>query len=185
MESVDIPRPTLSFSLHKCPVCDDTAVILGGQSAEVNCHDTPMVPTEDRDVTVSATALSVQLLDAFEIPRTGTEICYALLTGDLQSVTGIAGHTGYERERVETHLGRLDSMGLLNISTLPCEDGSEVTVYHAGHETLPTTLLAFCLWATWAAGETVATVNLAAAEHDPSTVFRMVLCDEDDQSVRC
>jgi hypothetical protein len=175
----------LSLGLHTCQVCGDTAVALGSRAASLDCHGEPMVATEEGDRQVSRTALGAQLQEAFDIPRSGTDICYALLTDGLPSVAGIADRTGYERRTVETHLERLESRDLLASSTLPCEDGSDVTAYHTARETLPTTLLAFCLWATWAGGESVGTVDLATAEHEPSAVFRLVLRDADERSVRC
>lgn len=175
----------LSLSLHTCQVCGEAVVALRSQAVTPGCHGESMVATEETDRQVSRVTLGAQLQEAFDIPRSGTDICYALLTDGLHSVTDIADRTGYERRTVETHLGRLESKDLLDSSTLSREDGSDVTVYHTGRETLPATLLAFCLWATWAGGESVATVDLAWAEHDSSAVFRMVLRDAEEQSVCC
>ncbi|MFT4920995.1 MAG: DNA-binding transcriptional ArsR family regulator [Haloarculaceae archaeon] len=144
-----------------------------------------MVPTDDTDCQVGRIALGTQLRDAFGIPRSGTDICYTLLADGFQSVRAIADRTGYEYRTVQTHLERLEADDLLDGAMLPREDGGKVAVYHTEREALPTTLLAFCLWATWAAGKSLETVDLTAAGQDPSTVFWTAVCDGDDQSVRC
>ncbi len=175
----------LTLSLHRCQVCSDTTVVLGAGPGGLDCHGEAMVRTDDTDCQVGRTALSIQLRDTFGIPQSGTDICYALLADDLQSVAAIADRTGHECRTVQTHLARLEANDLLDGATLPREDGGNVEVYHTEREALPTTLLAFCLWATWAAGESVASVDLAGPDRDPSTVFWTAFCDGDEQSVRC
>jgi len=175
------------FEVHACSQCDRTAVVLDPERPAPRCHEGAMreVGTPDRSVT--RTELVSHLADAFGVPRSGSDVCYALVASGVRSAGELADRLDRDHGAVTAHLDRLVAAGLLDRTTLPREGGGTVAAYHPTEDqTPPATLTEFCRWASRAAGEPIPDPASGSAGGNPPAAFREAFCPElNEQSASC
>lgn len=155
----------LTVGMFVCRQCHSTAMVIEPAETEPQCHDEPMDTIWIADRPVSRETLSSFLADAFDIPQSGSEVCWILLQDGIATRSDIAARIGRDPQIVSTHLERLVGANLLDRCPLPREDGGTVAVYRPNHGP-PETLTAFCLWATQAAGNGESAGPTAAPDPD-------------------
>jgi len=162
----------VSFEVYVCPSCGGFSVVLDPDAVEAHCHGASMEAVGTPDRPVRPTELAATLADAHGVPRSGSEVCCALLE-ELSSTATIAERLDRDPETVRDHLNRLVDGGLLDRATLPREGGGTVAVYALTDGGRPSTLAEFCEWAARASGD--APVEL---DGDPAATFRSTFCTE-------
>jgi predicted transcriptional regulator len=159
-----------SFEVYACPSCEESSVVLDPDAVEPRCHGASMEAVGTLDLT--PTELAAVLADAHDVPRSGSEVCCALLAEGLSSTAAIAERLGRDPGTVRSHLQRLVDAGLLDRATLPREDDGSVVVYALTDDGRPPTLAEFCAWAARASGDAPAELD-----GDPAATVRSVATD--------
>jgi predicted transcriptional regulator len=93
------------------------------------------------------------LLDAFNLPKAGLDICLCVIGDGPLSPNEVADTLDYDRSTVSRYLNELVNIGLLERSQLNRESGGVVNVYHSidVERMRRETLVGFFVWAGEAA----------------------------------
>ena len=123
-----------NYSIYECGTCENIVFTLGSGSS-LTCHDQEMTEVTDCEIDVNEPDLRQVLLDAFNLPKAGLDICLCVIgDGPLSP-------------------NELVNIGLLERSQLNRESGGVVNVYHSidVERMRRETLVGFFVWAGEAA----------------------------------
>jgi predicted transcriptional regulator len=166
----------LTFEVYRCRRCDRASVVLDPDVPVPQCHGEPMTHAGGPDRPVTHAALGDHLAEAFGVPRSGSDVCYALLVGTIDSIDAVADRIDRDCRTVARHLDRLAAADLLDRTSLPREDEGTVEVYRlADGQERPTTLGEFCRWANRAAGEPASAAPDSSGD-GTAAAFRDAFC---------
>jgi predicted transcriptional regulator len=112
-----------------------------------------MTEVTDCEIDVNEPDLRQVLLDAFDLPRAGLDICLCVIGDGPLSPSEVADTLDYDRSTVSRYLNELVDIGLLEKSQLNRESGGVVNVYHSIdiERMRRETLVGFFVWAGEAA----------------------------------
>ena len=164
-------------SVVECSSCDTIALVVGDDA--VSCHGTPMKPVDDVDISVSTPELKAVLLQVFDLPKAGIDVCLCVVGEGPVSARDVAATLDYDRSTVTRYLHALVDLELIDRAELNREGGGVVNAYHATDldRMRRETLVGFLRWAGEAAGgieeaNRQKRVALAAnTDRDPPEVF--------------
>jgi len=141
------------YDLFECPDCDNVVLALGRDEPPMSCHDRPMERVTDVEMTVKQPDVKQVLLEAFDLPKAGLDICLCVIGEGPLSANEVADELGYDRSTVTRYLNKLVELGLLRQSELNREGGGVVNVYHSVdlERMRRETLIGFYVWAGEAA----------------------------------
>jgi len=152
-ESIDLE--TQSHSIYECEQCGTItlALVPAGGDADLSCHGTAMTELTEVDVDTETPDLRQVLLDVFDLPKPGIDICLCVISQGPVSAAEIGDMLEYETSTVSRYLNDLVEIGLLEKSQLNRQNGGYVNVYHSIdiEEMRRETLLGFYAWAGRAA----------------------------------
>jgi len=154
------------YTLIKCARCDDLALVFGGGDPTIICHEEPMQPVAAPAMDIEPPDIRQVLLDVFNLPKTGLDICLSVVGEGPLSASEVAERLDYDRSTVTRYLNDLVDLGLLTKSQLNREAGGVVNVYHSTdlERMRRETLLGFFTWAGEAA-ELIDAANLTKQEY--------------------
>jgi predicted transcriptional regulator len=152
-ESVRYDPSTEQYSILRCPECDAVVLAVGNDDPGLSCHDRPMEAVTDCDLRVKPPDIRQVLLDAFDLPKAGLDICLCVIGEGPLPASEVAEELGYDRSTVTRYLNKLVELGLLQRSELNREGGGIVNVYHSVdlERMRRETLVGFYVWAGEAA----------------------------------
>ena len=164
-------------SVVECSSCDTIALVVGDDA--VSCHGTPMEPVDDVDISVNTPELEAVLLQVFDLPKAGIDVCLCVVGEGPVSARDVAATLDYDRSTVTRYLHALVDLELIDRAELNREGGGVVNAYHAADldRMRRETLVGFLRWAGEAAGgieeaNRQKRVALAAnTDRDPPEVF--------------
>jgi predicted transcriptional regulator len=112
-----------------------------------------MTEVTDCEIDVNEPDLRQVLLDAFNLPKAGLDICLCVIGDGPLSPNEVADTLDYDRSTVSRYLNELVNIGLLERSQLNRESGGVVNVYHSidVERMRRETLVGFFVWAGEAA----------------------------------
>jgi len=153
VEEVQYDPDSDRYGVFECPDCDNVVLAVGNDSPPLSCHDQPMEPVRDIDISVSPPNIKQVLLETFGLPKAGLDICLCVIGEGPLSANEVAEALGYDRSTVTRYLNTLVDLGLLSRSELNREGGGVVNVYHSVdlERMRWETLLGFYVWAGEAA----------------------------------
>lgn len=118
------------YSVLQCEECDAVTLTISAD-ATLACHGRPMTPVQDCDLSVQPPDLRQVLLDAFDLPKAGLDICLCVIGDGPLSASEVAATLAYDRSTVTRYLNKLVELGLLRRTELNGEAGGVVNVYHS------------------------------------------------------
>jgi predicted transcriptional regulator len=118
------------YSILRCEECDAVALTISADAA-LACHGRPMTPVQDYDLSVQPPDLRQVLLDVFDLPKAGLDICLCVIGDGPLSASEVAATLAYDRSTVTRYLNKLVELGLLRRTELNGEAGGVVNVYHS------------------------------------------------------
>lgn len=141
-----------NYSIYECGTCENIVFTLGSGS-ELTCHGDAMTEVTDCEIDVNEPDLRQVLLDAFDLPKAGLDICLCVIGDGPLSPAEVAETLDYDRSTVSRYLNELVDIGLLEKSQLNRESGGVVNVYHSIdiERMRRETLVGFFVWAGEAA----------------------------------
>jgi predicted transcriptional regulator len=141
------------YRIYQCNDCENVVLSLRDCGDGMTCHDEPMERVTDVDIDVQPPDIKQVLLDAFDLPKPGLDICLCVIGDGPMPPAEVAERLGYDESTVRRYLNRLVDIGLLKKSQLNREDGGFVNVYHSIDVTRmrTETLVGFYAWAGEAA----------------------------------
>jgi predicted transcriptional regulator len=141
-----------NYSIYECGTCENIVFTLGSGSS-LTCHDQEMTEVTDCEIDVNEPDLRQVLLDAFNLPKAGLDICLCVIGDGPLSPNEVADTLDYDRSTVSRYLNELVNIGLLERSQLNRESGGVVNVYHSidVERMRRETLVGFFVWAGEAA----------------------------------
>lgn len=153
LEEVQYDPESSRYDLYECPDCDNVVLALGRDEPPMSCHDRPMERVKDVEMTVQPPDVKQVLLQAFDLPKAGLDICLCVIGEGPLSANEVAEELGYDRSTVTRYLNKLVDLGLLRQSELNREGGGVVNVYHSVdlERMRRETLIGFYVWAGEAA----------------------------------
>lgn len=152
-EAVKYDPDSSRYDLYECPNCDNVVLALGRDEPPMSCHDQPMERVKYVEMTVQPPDVKQVLLQAFDLPKAGLDICLCVIGEGPLSANEVAEELGYDRSTVTRYLNKLVELGLLRQSELNREGGGVVNVYHSVdlERMRRETLIGFYIWAGEAA----------------------------------
>jgi predicted transcriptional regulator len=154
------------YAVYGCSECHNVVLSMQECGDELTCHGEPMDQVTDLTMDVQPPDLREVLLDAFDLPKAGLDICLCVIGEGPLSPAEVAEKLGYDESTIRTYLNDLVDLGLLQQSRLNRESGGFVTVYHSVdlEEMREETLIGFFSWAGEAAA-LIEEANLTKAEY--------------------
>jgi predicted transcriptional regulator len=142
----------VSYSIRECGSCENIVFTLGSGSG-LTCHGEEMTEVTECDIDINEPDLRQVLLDAFDLPKAGLDICLCVIGEGPMSPGEVAEALDYDRSTVSRYLNSLVEIGLLEKSQLNRESGGVVNVYHSIdiERMRRETLVGFFVWAGEAA----------------------------------
>jgi predicted transcriptional regulator len=150
-ESVDLSEA--QYSIYRCAECSNVALTMQHCGDELQCHSQPMERVTDTELDIKPPDIRQVLLDAFDLPKSGLDICLCVIDEGPVSPSELAETLGYDESTVRKYLNELVEFGLLERSQLNRESGGFVNVYHSIdlQEMREESLIGFYAWAGEAA----------------------------------
>jgi predicted transcriptional regulator len=141
-----------AYSIHECGTCENIVFTLASGS-DLTCHGEEMTEITECEIDVNTPDLRQVLLDAFDLPKAGLDICLCVIGDGPMSPSEVAETLDYDRSTVSRYLNDLVDIGLLEKSQLNRESGGVVNVYHSIdiERMRRETLVGFFVWAGEAA----------------------------------
>jgi predicted transcriptional regulator len=141
------------YSIYRCAECANVALTMQHCGDELQCHDRPMERVTDCELDIKPPDIRQVLLDAFDLPKSGLDICLCVIDEGPVSPSELAETLGYDESTVRKYLNELVEFGLLERSQLNRESGGFVNVYHSIdlQEMREESLIGFYAWAGEAA----------------------------------
>ncbi len=141
-----------NYSIYECGTCENVVFTLGSGS-NLTCHGEEMSEVTECGIDVNEPDLRQVLLDAFDLPKAGLDICLCVIGDGPLSPGEVADTLEYDRSTVSRYLNELVDIGLLEKSQLNRESGGVVNVYHSIdiERMRRETLIGFFVWAGEAA----------------------------------
>jgi predicted transcriptional regulator len=140
------------YSIYECGSCENVVFTLESGS-NLTCHGQEMTEITECEIDVNTPDLRQVLLDAFNLPKAGLDICLCVIGDGPLSPSEVADTLEYDRSTVSRYLNELVDIGLLEKSQLNRESGGVVNVYHSIdiERMRRETLVGFFVWAGEAA----------------------------------
>jgi predicted transcriptional regulator len=150
-ESVNLSEA--QYSIYRCAECSNVALTMQHCGDELQCHSQPMEQVTDTELDIKPPDIRQVLLDAFDLPKSGLDICLCVIDEGPVSPSELAETLGYDESTVRKYLNELVEFGLLERSQLNRESGGFVNVYHSIdlQEMREESLIGFYAWAGEAA----------------------------------
>jgi predicted transcriptional regulator len=141
------------YDLYECPNCDNVVLALGRDEPPMSCHDKPMERVTDVEMRVKPPDVKQVLLQAFDLPKAGLDICLCVIGEGPLSANEVAEPLGYDRGTVTRYLYKLVALALLRRPELNREGGGVINVSHSVdlERMRRETLIGFYVWAGEAA----------------------------------
>lgn len=141
-----------AYSIYECGTCENIVFTLASDS-NLTCHGDEMIEITECEIDVNTPDLRQVLLDAFDLPKAGLDICLCVIGDGPMSPSEVAETLDYDRSTVSRYLNDLVDIGLLEKSQLNRESGGVVNVYHSIdiERMRRETLVGFFVWAGEAA----------------------------------
>jgi len=119
----------------------------------MSCHGEPMRRVTRCSIDVQTPEVQSVLLEAFDLPKSGIDICMCVIGQRVASASQVADLLGYERSTVTRYLNKLVEIGMLDRHQLNREDGGVVNIYMGLpiEEVKRETIVGFYVWAGEAA----------------------------------
>ncbi|WP_247006091.1 helix-turn-helix domain-containing protein [Halorientalis litorea] len=154
------------YGIYQCNDCENVALTLRDCDGGMTCHGEPMERVTDLAIDVQPPDIKQVLLDAFDLPKPGLDICLCVIGDGPMPPADVADELGYDESTVRRYLNRLVDIGLLQKSQLNREDGGFVNVYHSIDVATMRreTLVGFYAWAGEAA-VLIEEANVTKAEY--------------------
>jgi predicted transcriptional regulator len=154
------------YGIYRCTACENVALTVRDEAAEMACHGETMEPVGDPELDIEHPDLREVLLEVFGLPKKGLDICLCVIGDGPLPPAEVADRLGYDASTVRRYLNRLVEMGLLTKSQLNRESGGFVNVYHSIDlaEMRQETLVGFYAWAGEAAS-LIEEANLTKEEY--------------------
>ena len=162
----DLDLRDRQYGIYQCNDCENVALTLRNCDGGMTCHGEPMERVTDLDIEVQPPDIKQVLLDAFDLPKPGLDICLCVIGEGPMPPADVAEALGYDESTVRRYLNRLVDVGLLQKSQLNREDGGFVNVYHSIDVATMRreTLVGFYAWAGEAAA-LIEEANVTKAEY--------------------
>jgi predicted transcriptional regulator len=153
VDEVQYDPASSRYDIFECPDCDNVVLALGRDEPPMSCHDEPMERVTDVEMSVKPPDVRQVLLEAFDLPKAGLDICLCVIGEGPVSANEVADSLGYDRSTITRYLNKLVDLGLLRQSELNREGGGVVNVYHSVdlERMRRETLIGFYVWAGEAA----------------------------------
>ncbi len=141
-----------AYGIYECETCENVVFTLAADS-DLTCHGDEMIEITECGIDVNTPDLRQVLLDAFDLPKAGLDICLCVIGDGPMSPSEVAETLDYDRSTVSRYLNDLVDIGLLEKSQLNRESGGVVNVYHSIDigRMRRETLVGFFVWAGEAA----------------------------------
>ncbi|MFB6228649.1 MAG: helix-turn-helix domain-containing protein [Halobacteriales archaeon] len=141
-----------NYSIYECDTCENVVFTLASGS-DLTCHGAEMTEITECEIDVNEPDLRQVLLDAFDLPKAGLDICLCVIGDGPMSPGEVADTLDYDRSTISRYLNDLVDIGLLERSQLNRESGGVVNVYHSIDidRMRRETLVGFFVWAGEAA----------------------------------
>jgi len=141
------------YGIYECESCPNICLTVRDPSDPMSCHDEPMRRVTRCSIDVQTPEVQSVLLEAFDLPKSGIDICMCVIGQRMASASQVADLLGYERSTITRYLNKLVKIGMLDRRQLNREDGGVVNIYMGLpiEEVKRETIVGFYVWAGEAA----------------------------------